>query len=84
MDEDIKICKKCVLNSSFPGINFSEEGVCNHCNSPRQEKEKAEVIREDTEAKFLELIQKLREGKKSTGYDCLLAFSGGKDSTYTL
>ncbi|WP_054740290.1 argininosuccinate synthase domain-containing protein [Cellulosilyticum ruminicola] len=84
MDKDIKVCKKCVLNSSFPGISFSEEGVCNHCNSPRKEKEKVEMIREDTEAKFLELIKKLKQDRKDTGYDCLLAFSGGKDSTYTL
>ncbi len=73
---DKNVCKKCILNSSFPNIHFDEDGVCNYC--------KEDEIKNDinkNENSFLDLI---KEVKGKYEYDCLLAFSGGKDSTYTL
>lgn len=74
------ICTRCVLTSGFPGITFDEKGVCNYCRSF-----KPETVNEETkrkyEEKFLTLITE--HGSKSE-YDVLMAYSGGKDSTYTL
>jgi tRNA(Ile)-lysidine synthase TilS/MesJ len=76
----MKICCKCVLGSNYPGIRFNGEGVCNYCerdvpsdNDPNSKKE--------IEEKFQEIIKKV---KNKQTYDCLLAYSGGKDSTYAL
>jgi len=74
----MKFCSKCVLPGSFPGIEFNEEGICNYCRNsqlPDQEK-KEEYIK-----MFENLLDSVR-GKHD--FDVLLAYSGGKDSTYTM
>jgi len=76
----MQICKKCVLNENFPGIRFDESGICNFCLSAKS-MDKRHSARGKYEARFQKLIQEYK-GKGS--YDCLVAYSGGKDSTYTL
>ena len=75
----MKRCKKCILNENFPGIEFDEDGVCNFCRE-EQESEVSDLANE-YEDKFLNLIDRFK-GKNT--YDCIAAFSGGKDSSYTL
>jgi len=75
-----KICSKCILPSTFPGISFNEEGVCNQCQNYRGDEANKE-LKEKYEKKFLDLVQ---QHCKKSNYDLLLAYSGGKDSTYTL
>jgi len=76
----MKFCTRCILPETFPGITFDEEGVCSICRSAtppeRIEKQKARFRK-----KFESLVDKVR-GKGQ--YDCLLSYSGGKDSSYTL
>jgi tRNA(Ile)-lysidine synthase TilS/MesJ len=76
----MKICKRCILPETFPGIKFDEEGVCNFCLNFKGKNSLAES-KEKYRKKFENLLEKHR-GKSS--YDCLMAYSGGKDSTYTL
>lgn len=76
----MKICTKCVLPETFPGINFDEQGVCNFCREFKGE-EKLKEEKAEYYAKFLELIKQV---KGKADYDCTLSYSGGKDSTYTL
>lgn len=76
----MKICTTCVLPETFPGISFDEKGCCSFCQSYRGH-ENQQQLKERYKDKFLKLI----EEKKSLGpYDALAAYSGGKDSTYTL
>jgi hypothetical protein len=74
------ICSKCVLPETFPGISFDEHGVCNFCRAFKGQGA-LEVSKEKFRRKFDKLIE---EKRKPGGYDCLMAYSGGKDSTYTL
>lgn len=76
----MKICAKCVLPETFPGIKFNEEGVCNYCLNFKGQEKLAEQ-KEKYKAKF-ELLFEEHRGKGD--YDCLMCYSGGKDSTYTL
>jgi tRNA(Ile)-lysidine synthase TilS/MesJ len=76
----MQTCEKCVLNERFAGIRFDEDGICNFCSSAKSA-DSQRSIRGKYEAKFHKLIQE-RKGKGS--YDALVAYSGGKDSTYTL
>lgn len=74
----MNFCTKCVLPDTFPGISFDEKGLCNYCRNiplPSDREKKAHLD------KFEALLADKR-GKHP--YDVLLAFSGGKDSTYTL
>ncbi|MHC4119047.1 MAG: adenine nucleotide alpha hydrolase family protein [Planctomycetota bacterium] len=76
----MQTCKKCVLNERFVGIRFDQDGICNFCSSAKSA-DSQRSIRGKYEAKFRKLI----EERKGTGsYDALVAYSGGKDSTYTL
>ncbi len=76
----VNLCSRCVLPGSFPGINMDPAGVCNFCreaSGPATLKEQKALFKE----KFLSLINAYR-GRAA--YDCIMAFSGGKDSTYTM
>lgn len=76
----MRICTKCVLPETFPGIKFDNEGVCNFClNSKGQEKLIEQ--KEKYKSKFESLFEQYRN---TSDYDCLMCYSGGKDSTYTL
>lgn len=76
----MKRCNTCVLPETFPGINFDENGTCNFCRSFKG-LEKLEKSKARYRLKFEKLLESKR---KKGGYDCLMAYSGGKDSTYTL
>lgn len=76
----MQMCKKCILDENYPGIRFDENGVCNFCTQHKK-KEEQQKLKDKYENKFLDLIEK-NKGKSS--YDCIVAYSGGKDSTYTL
>ena len=76
----MKTCKKCVLNERFPGIRFNTDGICNFCLAARDAKQ-LHAMKDKCEKKFRQLIQ---ECQSDGSYDCLVAYSGGKDSTYTL
>ncbi len=71
-------CTKCVLPDTFPGISFDEAGVCNYCrNTPIPDAQEKQA--------HLKNSKPFSESKRSKhSFDVLLAFSGGKDSTYTL
>ena len=80
MEQKIFRCRRCILPSTFPGIRFDDEGVCIHCRKYRgraaTEKQMAKY-----ERKFIHLLE---EKRNKASYDVLVAYSGGKDSTYTL
>ena len=75
-----RLCTNCLLPSTFPGISFDDKGICNHCQRYRGKKA-TDKQKKKYEGKFLKLIE---EKRKNSDYDVIVAFSGGKDSTYTL
>ena len=79
----MKRCTRCILPETFPGIKFDENGLCTHCRRPSRASIKEN--KKEWEEKFLALIEDYRKrpGAGST-YDVIMAYSGGKDSTYTL
>jgi len=75
-----KRCVRCILPETFPGIRFDKEGVCQYCRRmPEPERRAAQKDR--LRVRFEELTRRVRS---RPGYHCLMAWSGGKDSTYTL
>jgi tRNA(Ile)-lysidine synthase TilS/MesJ len=75
-----RVCTKCVLPETFPGIHFDAKGVCNFCSAvgagESHRRGSARFRR-----KFEELV---KENKGKSCYDAIMCYSGGKDSTYTL
>lgn len=69
-------CTKCILPATMPYISFDEKGVCNYCrnHTPRN------TLRPITHLE--ETLKKYRTiGTKA---ECIVPFSGGRDSTYAL
>jgi len=75
----MKRCVKCNLPETHETITFDEFGVCNICN---QHLFKAGAI--NWEQRKTELDELIAQYRGRHDYDCLVPFSGGKDSTYTL
>jgi N-acetyl sugar amidotransferase len=75
----MKICTKCVLPETYETIEFNPVGTCNVCTQQEYKQEKIDWA--SREKDLDQLIEKYR-GKHE--YDCIVPFSGGKDSTYTL
>ncbi len=72
-------CTKCGLPQTYETIEFDAEGVCNVCRGHEHKREKIDWAAKG--AQFDEIIEQYR-GKYE--YDCIVPFSGGKDSTFTL
>jgi tRNA(Ile)-lysidine synthase TilS/MesJ len=68
------------LPSTFPGISFDEQGICNHCRKYKGDNATL-ALQKKYEKKFLLLLE---EEKRHGTYDVIVAYSGGKDSTYTV
>lgn len=72
---ELRRCTKCILPETMPFINFDSEGVCNYCrnyklrNVPRPKKE------------IFDLVEPYRRKDHN---DCIVPFSGGRDSCYSL
>jgi N-acetyl sugar amidotransferase len=75
----LKRCKACNLPETYETIEFDSEGVCNIC---LQKEFKDNVI--DWGARKSQLEQLIEKYRGKYAYDCIVPFSGGKDSTFTL
>lgn len=75
----MKRCVRCGLPETYETIEFDNDGVCNIC---RQQQFKQGKIDWDSRKKMLDDL--VAEYKGKYDYDCLVPFSGGKDSTFTL
>lgn len=76
----MKLCVNCVLPENFPSVRLDQEGVCNYCRAYPGSRRGMED-RDRYRMKFIDLI---RQKRGSGDYDVVVAYSGGKDSTYTL
>ena len=76
----IKICKLCTTPSSRPRIIFDNNGVCNACNNS---KEKKKIDWEKRRKEFEKICNNIKSTaiKLNNQYDCIVPWSGGKDST---
>ncbi len=69
------LCKKCILTSGTPGIEFDADGVCNYCRGHVR-------MSGAGEAKLREVLERHKSLKKK--YDAMVCISGGRDSAYLL
>ncbi len=71
----IRRCSRCILPETMPFINYDEHGVCNYCRHYRP------MRTEGVQA----LADELGRHRSADGSpDCLVTFSGGRDSSYSL
>jgi len=71
----MNICARCIIPDNFPGAHLDPQGICNFCRQPA-----ADVDKHSSPADLAKLLAQNR----SDPYDCIVCYSGGKDSTFTL
>ena len=77
-----RICKRCILPETFPGISFDNQGICRHCSGEESALAKAPEKKAEYRQRFDQLITTIKG--EAPIYDAIMAYSGGKDSSYTL
>lgn len=70
-----KRCTKCILPETMPFISFDSKGVCNYCNNYK--------LRNNPKPKE-ELLRLVEPYRRKNSPDCIVPFSGGRDSSYAL
>jgi len=92
LPEKVEFCSKCVMSNQrprsvveFKNSNNSKSGLqidknSKECDACKYSKKKFMINWEDRENELIKLLEKHR---KSSGYDCIVPGSGGKDSAFT-
>lgn len=72
----LRRCSRCLLPETFPLIDFDDQGVCAICRNyvPKNRPKPIEPL--------YELVETYR--RKDGEPDCIVPYSGGRDSTYSL
>ncbi|MBW2530352.1 MAG: hypothetical protein JRI55_02660 [Deltaproteobacteria bacterium] len=72
---ELRRCARCILPTTYPFLELDAEGVCNYCRSYRP----PQLAGPDA------LERELAKHRRGDGQpDCIVAFSGGRDSSYGL
>lgn len=72
--DGMRRCTKCILPETMPYIEFDAQGVCNYCHSY--------IVKPKPDAAAVaQQLQTLRTNDSGSA-DSILAFSGGRDSSY--
>lgn len=84
------ICKNCILIDGSFGIELNSEGICNYCEDPAYKTTNwwktqiTEKMKETGLRDWNSVIELMRSRKEEKNYDCIVGYSGGKDSTALL
>jgi len=79
---EIKICSRCVMDTTANEIVFDDNGVCNFCHHYENVITKDLYVDKGGEERLNNLIEKIKKDGKNRQYDCLIGISGGVDSSY--
>ncbi|WIV51420.1 glucosamine 6-phosphate synthetase [Marivivens sp. LCG002] len=72
---NLKRCTKCILPETMPYIEFDHEGVCNYCNNYELR---------NVPKPISSLIELVKPYRRDDHVDCIVPFSGGRDSCMAL
>ncbi|MFC1508430.1 N-acetyl sugar amidotransferase [Candidatus Omnitrophota bacterium] len=78
-----RMCKRCVMDTTDPDIEFDDNGVCNHCHKYDQRIEQLIHSGQEGLQKLDSIVAEIKAKGKNRRYDCVIGVSGGVDSTYT-
>ena len=91
MIEPEHMCKKCILLDGSLGVTVnSSTGLCNYCEDPEYRTPswwKAQItdeMRQEGLEDWQRVIERVQSRRGQQKYDCIVGYSGGKDSTALL
>jgi len=71
----LRRCTKCLLPETMPYISYDREGKCNYCNN---------YVSRNSPKPSNELLSLVEPYRRKDGPDCIVPFSGGRDSCWGL
>ena len=80
---DYKICTKCIMDTSDPGIKFDDDGVCEYCQNFEKAILPVWQYGNGGDRELIEVAEKIKKQSKGREFDCIIGLSGGLDSSYT-
>lgn len=85
INNNLKICNRCIMDESALGIEFDKNGICSYCtefeNKLIENNSVKNIINDTNYSRLIELIKFNGRNKK---YDCIIGLSGGVDSSWVL
>lgn len=73
----VLFCRNCLMPDTRPRVVFSDKEICNGCLNSIS---KIQVNWSERRKEFIEMVKKHK--RSDGGFDCLVPWSGGKDSSY--
>ena len=81
MNNKYNICSRCIMDTSTKEISFDSNNYCNFCNDFIISYSK---YTNNSKDKLNQLLDKIKNNKTNSNYDCIIGISGGVDSSWTL
>ena len=82
MSEPVRVCSRCIMDTTDPDIVFDENGWCNHCRGWFKRAEFYVLPVEERTRRLNDLVAQIKRRGKGKAYDCIIGVSGGVDSSY--
>jgi N-acetyl sugar amidotransferase len=80
--EGVRICTRCVMDTSDSRITFDADGVCDHCRTFDAQVKPNWHTDERGERELREMVEQIKASGKGKDFDCIIGMSGGIDSSY--
>nr|WP_294811001.1 N-acetyl sugar amidotransferase [uncultured Sphingomonas sp.] len=82
MKQDVRICSRCVMDTTAVEIEFYEDGRCNFCRN--YDENISRDLHDDAAGaeQLAAMIEEIKRRGRNNQYDCLIGLSGGVDSSY--
>lgn len=82
MNGKYRICSKCIMDTSDPGIMFDDRGWCDYCVGFENNIRPNWYDDWRGEKKLNDLSKQICNSRKNSDFDCIIGLSGGLDSSY--
>lgn len=79
-----QVCSRCIYDERVPSISFDEVGICNYCHQVDRMVEEYGTGTATGEARFMAIVEEIKQRGCGKRYDCVIGVSGGTDSSYML
>ena len=84
MSVSYQICKTTVVDTSYPGITFNKDGVCNLVDDFHQTVEPNWHVGPEGARLLDASVEAIKKAGKNREFDSIMGLSGGADSSYML
>lgn len=84
MDNRLRICHNCVMDTTDKTLVLDENGICPRCNEYKNRIVKEWNHGNGHEEELEKTIAAIKRSGEGQQYDCILGLSGGLDSSYLL